>query len=90
MKQAVIMLSAIAVLGAVHGARAEESADGKAPPPKAAAPGSPSTPTQTIDQEIKGGVQGNAIPLGGESSDITRARTPEDTLREILRDKRPR
>ncbi|MFZ0174152.1 MAG: hypothetical protein WAL11_01140 [Pseudolabrys sp.] len=90
MKQAVIMLSAIAILGAVHSARAEESADGKALPPKAAAPGSPSTPTQTIDQEIKGGVQGNAIPLGGESSDITRARTPEDTLREILRDKRPK
>jgi hypothetical protein len=90
MKQAVIVLSAIAVLGAVHIARADDSADGKAPPPKAAAPGSPSTPTQTIDQEIKGGVRGNAIPLGGESNDITRARTPDDTLREILRDKRPR
>lgn len=90
MKQAVILVSAIALLGAVHSARSEESAHGKAPPPKAAVSESPSTPTQTIDQQIKGDVKGNAIPLGGESSDITRARTPEDTLREILRDKRPR
>jgi len=90
MKQVVILVSAIAVLGAVHSARAEDSADGKARPPKAADSESPSTPTQTIDKEIKGDVKGNAIPVGGESSDITRARTPEDTLREILRDKRPK
>ena len=90
MKQVVILLSTIAVLGTVHSARAEDSADGKAPTPKAAVSESPSTPTQTIDKEIKGDVKGNAIPVGGESSDITRARTPEDTLREILRDKRPR
>jgi hypothetical protein len=90
MKQVVIVLSATAVLGAVHIARADDRADGKTPPPTEATSGSPSTPTQTIDQEIKGDVRGNAIPLGGESSDITRARTPEDTLREILRDKRPR
>ena len=63
MKQAVILLSAIAVLGAVHIAPAEDSAEGKAPPPKAAAPGSPSTPTQTIDQEIKGDVQGKCDPV---------------------------
>ena len=90
MKHVVIVLSAITVLGAVDIARAADSADGKVPPPKAAASESPSTPTQTIDQQINGDVRGNTIPLGGESNDTTRARTPEDTLREILRDKRPR
>ena len=90
MKQVAIVLSAITVLGAFHIARAADGADGKALPPNAAASESPSTPTQTIDQQIKGDVRGNPIPLGGESNDTTRARTPEDTLREILRDKRPR
>jgi hypothetical protein len=57
MKQVAIVLSAITVLGAFHIARAADGADGKAPPPNAAASESPSTPTQTIDRQIKGDVR---------------------------------
>ena len=85
MKHPFVLLFAVASFVAVNTARADDN--GITPLQRATpAPESPSTPTHPTGEDTKG----NAIPVGGESSDITRTRTPEDAIREILRDKRPK
>jgi hypothetical protein len=58
--------------------------DDKGPPD-----GSPSTPTHPSIGQPKGEEPGDVIPEGGKIDEMTRPRTIDDTVRDIMRDKRP-
>ena len=81
---------------AVHNARAETSYD---PSPSSARKNdpastdsspssSPSAPTHTPTQRGKDDGPGTVVPEGGRIDEMTRRRTTDDTIRDILRDKK--